>query len=256
MSETRFTTDELMVVAAAREIRDNMVCFVGTGLPMVAAYLAKATHAPDMVMIFESGIIDSRPRKIAVGVGDFALLRGSTMLANLQYVFGLLQRGAIDLGFLGAAQVDEYGNINSTVIGDYFKPKVRLPGSGGANDIASLARETVIIVRHELRKFPKRVDYLTTPGFLTGPGSREAAGLPGKGPKRVITTLGVLGFDNATKKMVVQSLHPGVTLEQMQAQTGFELEVASNLKVTDPPTTEELRLIREIDPEDVYVNKV
>lgn len=251
-----YTRQELMVVAAAREFQDGMVCFIGTGLPMIAAYLAKLTHAPNVVLIFESGTIDAQPRELATGVGDFRLLDGAAKATGLYYALSLLQRGYVDLGFLGAAEIDRFGNINTTVIGDYRSPRVRLPGSGGANDIASLARRFVVLVPHERRKLVERVQYLTTPGYLDGPGARECAGLAGGGPSRVITDLAVLGFDPATKALRVDSLHPQVTAEMVQANTGFELEVPPCTPVTSPPTDEEVRLIRGvIDPDGVYLGR-
>lgn len=247
---------EIMAVAAAQEIRDGEVCLIGTGLPMVAAYLAKYTHAPNAVLTFESGIIDATPAEMAVGVGDFKLLKGAAKASNLYYALSLLQRGRVDLGFLGAAEVDEYGNINSTVIGDYFHPKVRLPGSGGANDIASMARRVVIIVPHEKRKFPRRVQYLTTPGFLTGPGAREKANLPGEGPVRVITDLAVMGFDTNSRRMKLESLHPHVSLQQVLDNMGFEPVIEGDVPTTSWPTQTQLSILRErVDPQGMYLNK-
>lgn len=252
-----YTRQELMVVSAAREFQDGMVCFIGTGLPMIAAYLAKLTHAPNVVLIFESGTIDARPRELATGVGDFRLLDGVAKVTGLYYALSLLQRGYVDLGFLGAAEIDRFGNINTTVIGDYRRPKLRLPGSGGANDIASLARRFVVLVPHERRKLVERVQYLTTPGFLDGPGARERVGLAGGGPTRVITDLAVLGFDSVTKTLRVDSLHPHVTPKDVEANTGFELEVPVGVPVTSPPTREEVKLIREvIDPDGVYIDRL
>ena len=176
--------------------------------------------------------------------------------AGLYYALSLLQGGFVDLGFLGAAEIDQYGNINSTVIGDYDRPKVRLPGSGGANDIASLAKRVVAIVVHEKRKFPARCNYVTTPGFLSGPGAREKAGLRGAGPVRVISNLAILGFDDASKKMKIESIHPGTTLEEVQDNTGFDLVLPDKIPETPVPTVEELGLLRDvIDPEGIYIGK-
>lgn len=253
---TNFTREELMAVAAAQEIQDDEVALIGTGLPMIAAYLAKYTHAPGVTLFFESGIIGSSPKELAIGVGDFRLVSGCVKAAGLYYALSLLQRGVVDLGFLGAAEIDRYGNINSTTIGDYEKPKVRLPGSGGANDIASLAKRVVIIVPHEKRKFPPRCSYVTTPGFLDGPGARERAGLRGAGPVRVITNLAVLGFDDASKQMCLESLHPGISLDEVRDNTGFDLIVPDSITETRTPTGEELRLLRDvIDTEGFYINK-
>jgi len=249
-----YTRQEIMAVAAARELADGEVAFIGTGLPMIAAYLAKFTHAPRLTLIFESGIIGAEPRGLAIGVGDFKLLAHCQKAAGLYYALSLLQGGRVDVGFLGAAEIDRYGNINSTTIGDYRRPTVRLPGSGGANDIGSLAKRVLIIVPHERRKFPARLHYRTTPGFLDGGDTRRQAGLVGGGPRRVITDLAVLGFEPVSKRMQVESLHPGVTLDEVVAQTGFELLVPSRVPETVPPTPEQIRLLRErIDPEGEYL---
>lgn len=250
-----YTPEDIMVVAASREIKDHEVAFIGTGLPMLAAYVAKAMHAPNVTMLFESGIVNPDPVHMASGVGDFPLLYHAPKVVGLSYVFGLLQRGKVDLGFLGAAEVDQYGNINSTVIGDYHHPKVRLPGSGGANDIASLAKRTVIIVPHQPRKFPENLSYLTTPGHLDGAGARQREGLKGNGPVRVITNLAVLGFDDETRKIKVESVHPGVSLQEVIEKTGFELLVPDEVKETVPPTKEEVELIRRLDPKGIYIKK-
>lgn len=243
-----------MAVAASKEIQDGEVAIIGTGLPMIAAYLAKYTHAPNVTLFFESGIIDAFPKTLATGVGDFRLVSHCVKASGLYYALSLLQGGFVDLGFLGAAEIDQYGNINSTVIGDYVKPKVRLPGSGGANDIASLAKRVVVIVPHEARKFPSKCGYLTTPGYLDGPGARERVGLRGAGPVRVVTNLAILGFDSKTKRMMVESVHPGVSLEDVRKNTGFELLAPESVPATVAPTPEELRLLREvIDPDGIYI---
>ena len=248
------TRQEIMAVAAAREIRNGEVAFIGTGLPMVAAYLAKFTHAPEAVLVFESGIVDAKPRELAEGVGDLRLLVGCVKSTGLYYALSLLQGGFIDIGFLGAAEVDQFGNLNSTAIGEYRRPTVRLPGSGGANDIGSLARRLVIMVPHERRRLVPRVQYLTTPGFLDGPGARERAGLRGEGPTRLISDLAVLDFDPASKRMRLSTLHPGVTVEEVEAHTGFALLRAPGLGETPVPNAEEVRLLREqIDPEGMYI---
>lgn len=249
-----FTREELMAVAATREIGDGEVAIIGTGLPMIAAYLAKKTHAPRSCLFFESGIIGAFPKELAIGVGDFRLLSNCVKASGLYYALSLIQGGYVDLGFLGAAEIDLYGNINSTVIGDYSHPKVRLPGSGGANDIASLAKRVVIIVPHEKRKFPSRCHYITTPGYLDGPKGRKSAGLPGGGPTRVITNLAIMGFEPASKRMQIESLHPGVSLDEVQENTGFELLVSETLTETQVPSEEQLHLLRNvIDPEGVYI---
>ncbi len=246
---------EYMAVAAAAEIHDRDVVFIGTGLPMIAAYLAKYTHAPDLTMVFESGIIGAKPRGLALGVGDFKLLSRCQKAASLYYALSLVQGGRIDLGFLGAAEVDQYGNINSTAIGPYDRPKVRLPGSGGANDIASSAKRLVIIVPHERRKLPAKLSYVTTPGHLEGGDSRQRAGLTGGGPVKVITTLATLDFEPGTKRMRLATRHPGVTLDEVKAETGFDLVLPASVPETPRPTTEQIRLLRErIDPEGEYLD--
>ncbi|MFP6558926.1 CoA-transferase subunit beta [Paraburkholderia sp. B3] len=248
--------DELMAVSAAAEIRSSDVAFIGTGLPMVAAYLAKVTHAPDVKLVFESGIVDPRPRELATGVGDYRLAHGAPMVAGTAYALSLLQGGVIDLGFLGTAEIDPYGNLNSTVIGPYHRPKVRLPGSGGANDIASMAGRFVVICRLERKRFVEKLQYLTTPGFLNGPGARENAGLPGGGPARVITDLAVLGFDPDTKRMRIEALYPGVEAVDVQARCSFELGLAPQVMRLAAPDTRQLQLLREvIDPGHVYVGR-
>ncbi len=248
------TRQEIMAVAAARELQDGEVAFIGTGLPMIAAYLAKFTHAPGLTLIFESGVIGAQPRGLAIGVGDFKLVSHCQKATSLYYALSLLQAGRVDVGFLGAAEIDPYGNINTTVIGDYERPTVRLPGSGGANDIASLARRVILIVMHQRRKFVEKLHYLTTPGYLDGGDARRRAGLVGGGPSRLITDLAVLGFDPASKRMRVESLHPGVSLEEVRANTGFELLASPGLPTTPAPTPEQVRLLREqIDPEGEYL---
>ncbi|MCM3759904.1 CoA-transferase [Alkalihalobacillus oceani] len=251
-----YTTEELMIVAASKQLDDEEVVFVGTGLPMLACLVAKATHAPNLFMLFESGIIDPKPSHLAKGVGDFRLLKGATKRTSLNYVLTLLQGGYIDVGFLGAAEVDQYGNINSTFIGgNYTAPKLRLPGSGGANDIASNAKRTLVIMPHQKRKFKRNLSYLTTPGFLTGGDSRAQAGLIGGGPSRVITDKAILDFEPISKKMRLLAVHPGVTTEEVQELTEFELLISDDISVTTEPTEEELSIIRELDKEGIYVNK-
>jgi glutaconate CoA-transferase subunit B len=250
-----YSKEELMVVAASKEIKDNEVAIIGTGLPMIAAYLAKYTHAPGVTLFFESGIIDPKPKDLAIGVGDFCLLTDCAKSSGLYYSLSLLQRGYVDLGFLGAAEIDQYGNINSTFIGgEYKRPKMRLPGSGGANDIASLAKRVIVIVPHQKRKFPKKCQYITTPGFLDGPGAREKAGLRGHGPVRVITNLAVLGFDDDSRRMKLETIHPGVRLEEVIENTEFELIIPENVGKTALPTPADLKLLREnIDPDGFYI---
>ncbi|MBO9127903.1 CoA-transferase [Rhizobium sp. 16-488-2b] len=251
---TTISRDILMAVAASREIKDGETAFIGTGLPMVAAYLAKATHAPTVNLVFESGIIDPSPIELASGVGEYKLVYGSTKIAGTFYALSLLQQGKIDIGFLGTAEVDAFGNLNSTVIGNYRKPKVRLPGSGGANDIASMAKRFVIIARADPKRFVEKLNYLTTPGFLSGPGAREAAGLPGSGPVKVITDLGILGFDPKTKRMRIEETYPGIDAACVQKAIGFSLESYADTRVATLPTDTQIQLLKtQIDPNGMYI---
>jgi glutaconate CoA-transferase subunit B len=249
-----FSMDEVMTVATSRYITDGDTVFIGTGLPMVAAYFAKATHAPRSALLFESGVLDPRPKSIAKAVGDPRLISTARRVSGMLDSLLMLHGGRVDLGVLGCAQIDRYGNINTTAIGSYNKPSTRLPGSGGANDIASMARHHVIVTRHNRRTFVENVDYLTTPGHLTGPRARQKAGLPGGGPIGVVTDMCVFGFDPDTCEMVLESLHPGVSRDDVRSATGFEVTESSNLRVTAAPTASDLDILRHrIDPEGVYI---
>jgi glutaconate CoA-transferase subunit B len=250
-----FTRTELMAVAAAREIRDGEIAFIGTGLPMLGGMLAKATHAPRAILVFESGVIDARPERTPLSIGDACLVPGAAWLCGLSEVFGLvLQPGHVDVGFIGAAQIDVHGNLNSTTIGDYHHPKVRLPGSGGGNDIGSLAKRTVVMMKQDARKFVPTVDYVTTPGWFDGPGGRERVGLTRGGPSAVITNLGLYRFEEETKEMVLESYHPGVTLDEVRRNVSWDLRVSDDVRETDAPTAEELRILREeCDPEGIFL---
>ncbi|MEJ5357063.1 MAG: CoA-transferase [Desulfobacterales bacterium] len=241
------TRNEMMIAAAAREIRDGEVAIVGTGLPMAATTLAMHTHAPNLHYIVETGIGQLMPMHASLSVADTRLLGAArpAFVRNILESLGfLVQRGLADLGFLGGAQIDMYGNLNATCIGDYYKPKKRFPGSGGANPIASSAKRVLIIIRHEKRRFLERVEYITSPGHLNGGDSRRKSGLRGGGPDRVITDLGVMDFEPETKRMRVVSLHPGVTRENIQEATGFPLLFAPEIATTPPPTAEELSILR------------
>ena len=251
-----YSTAELMVTRAAKEIGDGEIVFVGTGLPMIASMLAKYTHAPDSVIVFEAGTVDSALLHLPASVGDSRCVHGASTCRGLFDIFAtVLQRGFIDVGFLGGAQVDRYGNLNSTVIGDYHRPHVRLPGSGGAGDIACLSKRTVVIMLHERRRFPEQVDYLTSPGWVDGRGGRERAGLIRGGPVSVITNLGVMQFDEGTREMFLASHHPSISVEQVLENTGFELD-ASSVAETEPPTVEEISLLRDtIDPEGLFLRR-
>jgi acyl CoA:acetate/3-ketoacid CoA transferase alpha subunit/acyl CoA:acetate/3-ketoacid CoA transferase beta subunit len=241
------TRNETMIVAAARQIREGEVTIVGTGLPMAATALAMHTHAPNLNYIVETGIGDLMPVHASLSVADTRLLGAAkpSFVRNILEALGfLVQRGLADLGFLGGAQIDMYGNLNATCVGDYAKPKKRFPGSGGANPIASCAKRVLIIIRHEKRRFLERVEYITSPGHLQGGDSRQAAGLRGGGPDRVITDMGIMDFEPESKRMRVISLHPGITREKIQEATGFPLLFASEVAVTPPPSPEELNILR------------
>jgi glutaconate CoA-transferase subunit B len=249
-----YTTSELMVTRAAKELKDGDVVFVGIGVPSLAVNLAYRTHAPGLCMIYESGAVGCVPKRLPISIGDPCLVTGSLAVVPMLDVFNLyLQRGLIDVGFLGGAQVDRYGNINSTVIGDYRKPKVRLPGSGGACEIAALSKRVVIIINNTKRNLPEKVDFLTSPGYLRGGRERERLGMKG-GPELVITDMGVYRFDPETREMVLASLHPGMTVDRIQENTGWDVRVAPDLGETAPPTPREIRIIREeLDPQGIFL---
>ncbi|MFO0935909.1 MAG: CoA-transferase [Gemmataceae bacterium] len=257
-SNTKYTSTELMIVVAARELADGSAVAVGTGLPCAAAMLAQKTHAPNLLIMFEAGGIAPRLPSLPISVGDEATYHMGAMATSMADVMQFAQKGMIDFTFLGGAQIDPYGNLNSTMIGtDHHKPKVRLPGSGGANDLASLCRKTLTIMKQDAKKFVPKLDFLTTPGYLTGPGAREAAGLPpGTGPHRVITDLAVMDYHPDTKRMRIRAIHAGHTLEEVRTNTGFELSVAEECTETQPPTEYELRILREeVDPGRVLLGK-
>lgn len=252
-----YTLREMMIVAAARELKNGDKVLVGIGIPQLAAILAQRTHAPNLNIIYESGIFGSRPARLPLSIGDPTIVSGSAGVFSFFETFAyLLQRGYIDVGFIGAAQIDKYGNINTTVIGDYSKPKVRLPGSGGACAISSFAKKVIVITPHEKRRFVEKLDFLTSPGFLEGAGSREKIGLHGGGPSVVISTLGILRFDPKTGEMYLDSYHPGVTIDQVKEATSWDLKISPNVKETEPPTEEEIRILREeIDPMGIFLKK-
>ena len=251
-----YSSTELMAVVAARTLEDGRSVSVGTGLPMIAAVFAQRTHAPNLLIVFEAGGIGPRVPVLPVSVAESKTFYQGVAASSMHEVMSLSQGGYLDYGFLGAAAIDRYGNINTTVIGDYAHPKARLPGSGGANDVGSFCWQTIVIMRQEKRRFTQKLDFLTTPGYLTGPGAREAAGLPADaGPYRVITQLGVYGFAEDTKRMQLIALHPGVTVEQVQAESEFEILVAPKVAETVPPTPEERTLLHAIDPMGMAVGK-
>ena len=257
--EGRSTLDprpsELMVAAAARELADGEVVFVGIGLPNLACNLARATHAPDLVLIYESGAIGAVPERLPVSIGDPALVAGALMSGSMADVFQLmLQAGRIDVGFLGAAQIDRFGNINTTVVGGYDRPRVRLPGSGGAAEIAIHARRTLVVGRLDRRAFPERVDFVTSPGHRHGDSRRAELGMPGAGPVRVITDRAILDADPETGELVVAALFPGTRLGDVRALIGWDVRALEPLRGVEPPDADTLRLLREeLDPAGTYL---
>jgi len=240
-----YTADEIMTVTAARALRDGRTCFVGIGLPSGAANLARATHAPGLVLIYESGTIGTKPDRLPLSIGDGILAETADAVVSVPEIFNYwLQPGRIDVGFLGAAQIDKFGNINTTVIGDYSDPKTRLPGAGGAPEIAASCREVIVIVRQTRRAFVEHVDFITSVGYGSGPGSRERLGLTGAGPGKIITDLGVLEPDPQTCEFTATGLYPGVTLDQARERTGWDLAAAPGLVTLPPPTATELAALR------------
>ena len=246
-SHSDYTRDEMMTVTAARTLRDGMTCFVGIGLPSEAANLARATHAPSLVLIYESGTIGAKPGALPLSIGDGILAETADAVVSVPEIFNYwLQPGRIDLGFLGAAQIDKFGNINTTVIGDYAKPKVRLPGAGGAPEIAASCREVTVVLRHNLRSFVERVDFITSVGFGDGPGARQRLGLTGAGPQRIITDLGVLEPDPATCEFVLTGVYPGVSVADVKSKTGWKLQVSEGLAEIPAPGPGELSALRAL----------
>jgi len=245
----QYTSDEMMTIAAARKIRNGATLFVGIGLPSAAANLAKQTHAPDTVLIYESGTIGAKPSVLPLSIGDGELSETADAVVSIPEMFSYwLQGGRIELGFLGAAQIDKYANINSTVIGGtYRRPKVRLPGSGGAQEIAGNCGEVLITLRHNKRAFVEKLDFMTSGGHFEGGDSRAKLNLPGKGPTALITDLGILTPDPVTKELTLTHVHPGVTVEQVVAETGWALKVSEQVGTTEPPTERELAVLRDLN---------
>jgi glutaconate CoA-transferase subunit B len=247
MPEPAYTPNEIMTIEAARRLKNGTVCFVGIGMPSAAANLARLTHAPEVVLIYESGTIGAKPDVLPLSIGDGELAEHADTVVSVPEIFRYwLQGGRVDVGFLGAAQVDRFGNINTTVVGDYAKPKVRLPGAGGAPEIASNAKETWIIIKQTKRTFVPKVDFLTSVGHLEGGDSRAKSGAKGAGPTAVITDLGVLAPDPVTRELTLVAIHPGITVEQAIASTGWALKVAATLAHTAPPTASELETLRDL----------
>jgi glutaconate CoA-transferase, subunit B len=241
-----YSADEIMTVTAARALRDGMTCFVGIDLPSAAANLARATHAPNLVLIYESGTIGAKPGSLPLSIGDAILAETADTVVSVPEIFNYwLQPGRIDVGFLGAAQIDKFGNINTTVIGgDYSAPKTRLPGAGGAPEIAASCREVIVVVRQSLRSFVERVDFVTSVGYGSGPGTRERLGLTGSGPGKIITDLGILEPDPVTREFVLTGLYPGVSFTDVRARTGWDLAAAPEVRTVEPPSAAELTALR------------
>jgi glutaconate CoA-transferase subunit B len=249
---TPVTASELLAVMGSRQLRDDTTVFAGVGVPLLAAALAQQRHAPRLTMVIEGGIIGPqiRPGRLPVSTNEMRAAHRAQMLPGITDTFLFAQRGFLDYGFMGGAQIDQYGNINTSVVGsDYWRPKVRLPGTGGANDIASLCREVIILTAHEKRRFVPHVDFVTSPAWLDGDGARQRAGLLFGGVSRVVTTLGVFGFEPDTRRMRIEATHPGVTVEQIRANTGFPLAAAATVDVTEPASEDELAMLRVLDPE-------
>ena len=248
-----YSAAELLTILSARQLSDGQVVFAGVGIPLLAATLAQRLRCPGLTILFEGGVIGAfiEPGKLPPSTNDQRCTKRANMVLGSAEVLLLLQRGYVDVGFMGGAQVDQYGNLNSSFIGDPARPKTRLPGTGGGNDIASLAH-MIVAMKHEKRRFVEHVDFITSPGYLRGAGARQANGLLAGGMFRVVTDLAVFGFDDKERRMQVISLNPGVSREQVQDNTGFALEFATDLGMTEPPTEQELQVLRELDPERLY----
>ena len=243
-----WTPEEMMAVVGSRRLRDGMSCFVGIGLPSTVANLARLTHAPNLFLVYESGVLGSKPTKLPLSIGDGELATTADSVVPMPEMFNYwLQGGHIDIGYLSAAQIDRFGNLNTTVIGkDYHRPKVRLPGAGGAPEIASSCREVTIIMRHLSRAFVSELDFVTSVGLGDSPGKRRSLGFKGRGPQVVITDLGVLKPHPEHRELTLVAVHPGVTVDQVKAQTGWPLRIASNLEETEPPSDHELVVLRDL----------
>lgn len=254
MSELKYSSAELMIINASRLLRDGDVVFVGVGQPNLACNLAKRTHAPNLVMIYEAGVIGAEPERLPLSIGDPTLVSGSLSVVSMYDIFAnYLQRGNVDVGFMGGAQIDKHGNINATTIGDYAHPKVRLPGSGGSQEIAAWANRCYIMTPHQKRRFPEKVEFMTSAGFIDGKGARQARGLRGGGMLAVVTDIGILEPDDSGE-MILTSLHTGRTAEEAKTNTGWDLKVAPSLKTTEPVKKKELKILREeLDPTGLYL---
>jgi len=248
------TTSELLAVMASRLLRDGQVVFAGVGIPLLAATLAQRLHGPGLTILFEGGTIGAfvEPGKLPPSTNEQRCTRRANMVLSSTDVLLLLQRGYIDIGFMGGAQIDQFGNLNSSFIGDPDNPTTRLPGTGGGNDISSLT-DMIVAMKHEKRRFVRQVDFITSPGFVRGGTSRRDSGLIAGGIYRVVTDLGIMGFNDESRRMTVLALHPGITIEQIQGNTGFELLAADDLAVTEPPSERELSVLRQLDPDKLYI---
>lgn len=254
-SEALYNPNELLICSASRLMSDNSTAFIGTGIPMLAAALAQKMHAPNLVLVFEFGGTGALLDTLPLAVGEENTFHRAVSATGICDVMETAQRGFIEYGFLGGAQIDAYGNLNTTVIGDYYHPKVRLPGSGGGNDVGSHCWRTIAIMRQDKRRFIEKVDFITTPGYLTGAGAREKAGLPpGTGPYRVVSNLAIMGFDPESKRMMLLATQPGITVEQVVENTGFQLIIPEKIEENSPPSPEELRILRnEVDKNRLYI---
>lgn len=242
-----YSTDEMMTIAASRLLSNETVCFVGIGLPSAAANLARLTHAPDVVLIYESGTVGAKPTVLPLSIGDSELAETADFIVSIPEIFRYwLQAGRVDVGFLGAAQIDRYGNINTTVIGDYGHPTVRLPGAGGAPEIASSAKQVFVVLRQSPRAFVERLDFITSAGYLSGGDAREQAGIWGRGPTHVVTDFGILQPDPVTRELVMTTLYPDKTIEQARAATGWDLKFSPDLTVASLPDVIELETLRDL----------
>ncbi|HEY6489234.1 MAG: CoA-transferase subunit beta [Terracidiphilus sp.] len=247
MTPAPYTSDEMMTVSAARMLRNGQVCFVGIGLPSTAANLARLTHAPDAVLVYESGPIGAKPSVLPLSIGDGNLAETADTVVSTPEIFRYwLQGGRVDVGFLGAAQIDRFANINTTVVGDYHQPKVRLPGAGGAPEISALAKEVLIIIKQSERTFVEKLDFITSAGFLTGGDARQRSGMPGRGPVAILTDLCILRPEPESNEFIVRSIHPGVTRETIHRKTGWSIRFAADCAVTAPPTAQELEVLRDL----------
>jgi len=248
------TSSELMIIAASRALRGNRVVFVGVGLPNIACNLARRSHSPNLELVYESGVFGAQPARLPLSIGDPTLVSGATSVVSMADLFMYyLQGGLVDVALLGGAQIDRYGNLNTTVIGDYARPKTRLPGSGGACEIAINAGKIHMIMRLSRRAFVEKLDFTTSPGHLNGGNARERLQLPGRGPDKVITNRGIFDFDNPDREMTLVELAPGATVASIQTEVGWPLRISPHLREMEPPEAAELSIIREeLDPQGLY----